>query len=111
MTHEAGGDLDPRLIILDPRDNVAVVRRRIEGGRPLLAGGRTAVPERDIPLGHKIACRAIRPGDKVLKYGAPIGSALAEISPGDHVHVHNMKSDYTATHTLDEARARYGGEP
>jgi hypothetical protein len=103
------GDLDPRLIVLDPRDNVAVVRRRVEGGQPLLVAGGPVVPAGDIPLGHKVACRAIHPGEKVLKYGAPIGSAVAEIAPGDHVHVHNMKSDYTATHTLDEARARHGG--
>lgn len=102
-------DLDPRLIRLDPRDNVAVVRRRLEAGLPLRVAGRTTTPDRDIPLGHKVACKPIQPGEKVLKYGAPIGSAVAAIQPGDHVHVHNMKSDYTATHTLDEARARHGG--
>lgn len=104
-----GEDLDPRLIRLDPRDNVAVVRQRLEAGHPVQVGGATAVPATDIPLGHKVACRPIAPGDKVLKYGAPIGSATAFIAPGEHVHVHNMKSDYTATHTLDEARARHAG--
>ncbi|GGH07264.1 hydrolase [Alsobacter metallidurans] len=102
-------DLDPRLIRLDPRDNVAVVRQRLEAGLPVRVAGRVTTPARDIPLGHKVACRPIQAGEKVLKYGAPIGSAVAAIAPGDHVHVHNMKSDYTATHTLDEARARHGG--
>jgi hypothetical protein len=44
----------------------------------------------------------------VLKYGAPIGSATADIAPGAHVHVHNMMSDYTPTHHLLDAQARHG---
>ena len=38
-----------------------------------------------------------------MKYGAPIGSATAAIAAGEHVHVHNMKSDYTPTYQLDAA--------
>ena len=38
--------------------------------------------------------RAIAEGEKVLKFGVPIGSAVRAILPGEHVHVHNIKSDY-----------------
>ena len=38
-------------------------------------------------------------GDKVIKYGAPIGSMTAAADTGDWVHMHNMKSDYIASHT------------
>ena len=45
-----------------------------------------------IPLGHKIALTDIADGDTILKYNADIGKAVAAIVPGDHVHVHNMKT-------------------
>ncbi|MBV7334560.1 UxaA family hydrolase [Chloroflexi bacterium TSY] len=58
----------------------------------------------DIPmtLGHKIAARDIQAGEKIMKYGVPIGSAKTDIRQGDHVHLHNIKSDYIPTYTLDE---------
>ena len=46
----------------------------------------------DIPLGHKIALTSIAEGMRVIKYGEPIGKAVAPIKPGEHVHVHNLKS-------------------
>ena len=100
--------LDPRLLVLDPRDNVAVVRRRIEAGTAVAVPGAPVTPTADIGLGHKLAVRAIGVGETILKYGAPIGRATSAIGVGEHVHVHNMESAYTRTHTLDEARARHG---
>jgi len=41
-----------------------------------------------------VAIRPIGPGEKVLKYGCPIGSATEPIQPGQHVHTHNLRSDY-----------------
>ncbi len=92
---------DPRLILLDPRDNVLVVRRRIAQGDPLTIGNAAVSAAHDIPLAHKVARRAIAAGEKVLKYGAPIGTATASIAVGEHVHVHNVKSDYTPTYVVD----------
>jgi hypothetical protein len=62
----------------------------------------------DLPLGHKIARTAIEKAAKVIKYAAPIGSATYDISVGQHVHVHNVQSDYTPTYHLAESQARYG---
>jgi hypothetical protein len=100
--------LDPRLLVLDPRDNVAVVRRRIAAGTSVIVPGARLVATGDIGLGHKLAVRSIAPGETVLKYGAPIGRSTTAIAAGEHVHVHNMESAYTPTYTLDEARARHG---
>ena len=30
----------------------------------------------------------------MFKYGVPIGRAKVAIEPGQHVHVHNIRSDY-----------------
>ena len=45
-----------------------------------------------IPQGHKIALTEIQPGVHVIKYGASIGVATAEIPLGAHVHIHNLAS-------------------
>ena len=46
----------------------------------------------DVPLGHKIALAPLPAGAKVVKYDVTIGVARAAINPGEHVHVHNLKS-------------------
>ena len=52
---------------------------------------------------HKLAARPIAAGETVLKYNFPIGVATADIPAGAHVHVHNMRSDYTPTYIIPEA--------
>lgn len=99
MTH------DSRLILLDPRDNVFVARLRLGSGEMVETGAGPARLDRDIPLAHKIARRAIAAGEKILKYGAPIGVATQGIAAGCHVHVHNIMSDYTPTYHLEDERA------
>ena len=55
--------------------------------------GQTGVTAAEaIPFGHKIATRAMAAGSAVIKYGASIGNASQAIAPGQHVHVHNLKS-------------------
>lgn len=94
-------DLDPKLLLLDPRDNVLVVRRRIAAGDDLQIDATRLTAPQDFPLAHKVARHAIKAGETILKYGAPIGVATHDIACGAHVHVHNMRSDYTPTYTLD----------
>lgn len=65
----------------------------------------------DLPLGHKLARRNIAQGEKVVKYGAPVGSATAPIRAGEHVHVHNVKSDYTPSYHLEDVRTQQRREP
>jgi altronate dehydratase small subunit len=96
---------DARLLLLDPRDNVLVATVRVRAGEAIVLEGCRVVMTTDIPLGHKLARRSILLGEKILKYGAPVGSATATIGSGEHVHVHNVKSDYTPTYHLENARS------
>jgi altronate dehydratase len=84
----------PRLLRLSPEDNIAVAATTIEAGQTLPCDGRTITVAMRIPTGHKVAIAPIAAGEKVVKYGAPIGSATCAIHPGQHVHSHNLKSDY-----------------
>ncbi len=46
----------------------------------------------DIPMGHKLAIKELKQGDTVIKYGVDIGRTTAPIKPGEHLHVHNVKT-------------------
>ncbi|OFZ88193.1 MAG: flagellar biosynthesis protein FlgA [Betaproteobacteria bacterium RBG_16_64_18] len=46
----------------------------------------------DIPIGHKLAIRALDNKSTVIKYGVDIGRAVAPIQVGEHAHVHNIKT-------------------
>lgn len=43
--------------------------------------------------GHKTALTDIPKGGQIIKYGYPIGHAIADIHSGEHVHTHNMKTN------------------
>lgn len=87
------------VIRLDPRDNVAVCCRTIRAGERLRIDGSDLVVRQDVDLGHKLALAPLAVGDKVFKYGMPIGSVTIETAAGSWVHMHNMKSDYISAHT------------
>lgn len=56
--------------------------------------GGSVVARNDVEIGHKVSMAQIEVGEKVHKYGAIIGSATVQIVPGDHIHTHNLTSDY-----------------
>lgn len=93
---------DPRVIRLAPEDNVCVAARTIEPGETVLIDGQPVIVADRILTGHKLAAAPIAPGEKVVKYGAPIGSATRPIAPGESVHTHNVKSDYLPTFARGE---------
>jgi len=99
---------DPRLLRLHPADNVLTVLAPLPAGERVIVSGSETTIVSSISLGHKLAARPIAMGEKVIKYGAPIGSATQAIARGEHVHTHNLKSDYLPTF-LREDQALYFG--
>lgn len=93
-------DHDHRLLLLHPHDNVLVAREAIAAGCQLCIGGQIILVAQDIARAHKIARTAIATGEAVLKYAAPIGKATQPIAAGEHVHIHNLVSNYTPTHVI-----------
>ena len=91
-------------IRLSPLDNIVVLSRSVEADTTIEVDGHRLRVASPLGLGHKLALRPIAVGEKILKYGVPIGSATRDISAGEHVHIHNMKSDYLPTYTLDDGR-------
>jgi hypothetical protein len=100
MTTVDPGKLPP-LLLLHPDDNILVARRDIAQGEFVeMDGDRFSIPAA-IELGHKLARRALAADTRVLKYGAPIGSMKTAVARGEHVHLHNLKSDYIPSTTRE----------
>jgi (2R)-sulfolactate sulfo-lyase subunit alpha len=89
----------PHLLVHHPDDNVGVVV--VEGltaGTEMLGvvthdnSDFRLVARADIPIGHKVALKALKAGDTVIKYGEDIGRMVGDAEQGGHVHVHNLKT-------------------
>jgi altronate hydrolase len=75
-------------IRLNPEDNVIVARVDLAQGTYLPEAGITC--RQAVAFGHKVATAPVQAGEIVRKYGQIIGVASRNISPGDHVHTHNL---------------------
>ena len=96
------GETDQRLVRLGREDNVLVLATGLPEGETLQVSGVEVTLNAPLTLGHKIAARAIENGETIIKYGAPIGIAIKAVPLGAHVHVHNVRSNYTPTYVLPE---------
>jgi len=82
-------------------DNVAIALSDLQQGEKISvltssdrAEVRVITANDDISFGHKIALENIASDTKVVKYSYKIGLAIKMIHEGDHVHVHNIVSQY-----------------
>ncbi|MEP3275446.1 MAG: UxaA family hydrolase [Stappiaceae bacterium] len=87
--------LSPELLLLHPKDNVVLVKRTIAAGTELIIDGRIVLAPKDLPMGHKLARFDIAKNQPVFKYGFKIGLSDTNIAVGNHVHLHNLRSEYT----------------
>jgi hypothetical protein len=82
---------------LAAEDNVAVALADLAAGDAARFragdGLATVTAAGAVPLGHKLALRALLAGEGVVKYGVVIASARRAIAAGEHVHVHNIASN------------------
>ncbi len=85
------------VILLNPRDNVAIARVPLAPGQEAIAGARKIAARAAIPAGHKVALTEIAAGENVYRYGHVIGVAVAAIQAGDYVHTHNLGFQETGT--------------
>src|ERR687885_133671 len=99
---EAPAEISEYAIIVDPRDNVAVVKTETAPGLELiLPDGRAIQVSATVPPGHRFATRDIPAGEFVLQYGQPIGTSLG-ISEGEYISHANMTDDVPVVRDLPE---------
>lgn len=80
-------------------DNVAVALADLAEGTEVTFGDQSVTLRQAVSRGHKFALRLIAEGENVVKYGLPIGHALADIAPGEFIHSHNTRTNLS---DLDE---------
>jgi hypothetical protein len=90
------------LLLMSPEDNCLIARIELAAGSTVSIDGQPVTLAENVHLGHKLARRKLEPGDKVMRYGAIIGTATAPIPIGAHIHTHNLESDYLPTYTLGQ---------
>ncbi|WP_342133058.1 UxaA family hydrolase [Hydrogenophaga sp. OTU3427] len=92
------------VIRLHPADDVLIARTQLLGGTAI--PGEAVVVSGLIPPGHKLAARAIAPGEAVRRYGQVIGFATQPIAAGQHVHTHNLAvGDFTRDYAFSQDAA------
>jgi (2R)-sulfolactate sulfo-lyase subunit alpha len=88
-----------QFLIHDKKDNVGVAICDIKTGQKVIGvfldDKKTIELEakNDILLGHKISLYSVKKGEQIIKYGVPIGKTTESINLGEHVHIHNLKSE------------------
>jgi altronate dehydratase small subunit len=84
-----------KTVMMKPQDQVAIALIDIPVGAQLTVTCQgqthTVVLKDPIEFGHKFAVKPLQKGEDILKYGEVIGAALRDITPGEHVHVHNLE--------------------
>ena len=89
-------------IIVDPNDNVAVVKKETSPGLELLLPNESPIEVRAaVPPGHRFATRDIPAGEFVLQFGQPIGTSLG-IREGEQITHDNMTDDVPIVRELPE---------
>jgi len=93
------------LLLISAKDNVGVALRLLAAGSTQSLAGQPLLMHQTMKLGDKVAVRDLAAGEIILKYGVPIGSATRAILAGEHVHLHNMRSDYLPTYTHEDGHS------
>jgi altronate hydrolase len=88
-------------IIVDPKDNVAVVKKATAAGLELLLDESSIEIHAAVPPGHRFAIRDIDAGEFVLQFGQPIGTSLG-IKQGEQITHDNMTDDVPIVRELPE---------
>lgn len=78
---------------INPDDNVAVAITALSTGKKVTVDGVNVTLKNDIAMGHKFALAPIKNGENVIKYGFPIGHAVANIEQGELVNEKNIKTN------------------
>jgi altronate hydrolase len=83
-----------KFIIMHNVDNCATSLKEIPQDTIISFEGKIIKILQNISLGHKFALVDIKKGDYIKKYGEIIGVATNDITMGEWIHTHNIKSYY-----------------
>lgn len=82
-----------QLVVVNSTDNVAVATVALSAGTDVDLAGHSLHVTTDIPVGNKVAIKAIEKGQAVVKLGQPIGHASQKIESGQLVNAANLSAE------------------
>ncbi len=90
-----------KVIKIHKNDNVVVALENINEGATITVDGKEFIVTAEVPRGHKIAITLIAVDEDIIKYGFPIGHAIAPIEAGGYIHTHNAKTNLSGVQTYE----------
>jgi hypothetical protein len=87
---------------IHPSDNVCVAVRPLPAGMDIRCGEVEFTLDKPVPLGAKLSLATLDAGEKIVKFGEPIGSLTRAVRVGEYIHTHNLESDYLRTYERGE---------
>ena len=82
-----------KAVLITEQDTVLTVLEEVKPGEYADTGSEKVMAQENIPQYHKIARFDICRGDRIYKYGQPMGYAIMDIKQGQWVHTHNADSE------------------
>uniref|UniRef100_A0A7V4XTR6 Altronate dehydratase n=1 Tax=Acidobacterium capsulatum TaxID=33075 RepID=A0A7V4XTR6_9BACT len=86
----------PRVLQIDPRDNVLIALEDLHQGETVMIGGEPVVLPAPVPCKHKFVTENRAKGDPVTMYGVLVGRARQNIARGEVITVRNLSHDSAA---------------
>jgi len=82
--------MNPKVLQLNPRDNVLVALQNLSSGESLSFGAVSYTLGSPVSAKHKFATRDLAPGDPILMYGVIVGKAVEPIAKGHALTTRNL---------------------
>ncbi len=95
---------------IHPDDNICVATHKLSAGSVIRCNGTSFTLATDVELGGKLALEALAAGNKVIKFGKPIGTLKASVALGEYIHTHNLQSDYIPTYDRGDLISQPSGQ-
>ena len=94
--------MNPKVLQLNPRDNVLVALQNLVQGDAVTFSGQSYSLASNVPAKHKFAIRDLSVGDSILMYGVVVGKAVEPIAKGNALTTRNVRHDASAFHEKSE---------
>jgi len=94
--------MNPRVLQLNPRDNVLVALQNLAQGDSVAFSGHSYALKSNVAAKHKFAICDLSAGDLIVMYGVVVGKAVEPIAKGDALTTRNVRHDASAFHEKSE---------
>ena len=85
--------MNPKVLQLNPRDNVLVALENLSPGESLSFGAVSYTLGSPISAKHKFATQDLAPGDPIFMYGVVVGKAVESIGKGQALTTRNVRHE------------------